>query len=262
MVRDLLKRTRGLPGKSRTTGGVLSAREHELATEEIELLEHLERVMRTFPASPDDLDQIQESRRRLSALFLLVVAGEFNSGKSAFINALTGTDIMPEGVTPTTAVINILTHGEEATQTVLADGTIERTHPMLMLEDITVVDTPGTNAIIREHEALTQRFVPNADIVFFVTSADRPFTESEREFMVDIREWGKKIVVVINKIDLLRTPEQKEEVRLFRRRKPCPPSRNHADVFPVSAMQAQQANALAFAKSGRKRPGLEGKPVR
>ena len=46
-----------------------------------------------------------------------------------------------------------------------------------------VVDTPGTNAIIREHEALTSEFVPRSDLVLFVTSADRPFTETEREFM-------------------------------------------------------------------------------
>ena len=111
--------------------------------------------------------------------FLLVVVGEFNSGKSAFLNALVGARIMPEGVTPTTSVINLLQYGETQSETMLPDGIIARTFPADFLDEITLVDTPGTNAIVREHEALTQRFVPRADLVLFVTSADRPFTESE-----------------------------------------------------------------------------------
>ena len=75
--------------------------------------------------------------------------------------------------------------------------------PVPFLDDLNIVDTPGTNAIFREHERLTSEFVPQADLVLFVTSADRPFTESERIFLEQIKDWGKKIVVVINKIDLL-----------------------------------------------------------
>ena len=91
---------------------------------------------------------------------------------------------MPEGVTP-----DHLGHQPAALRrdrpasTMLPDGVIERTYPAEFLDEITIVDTPGTNAIIREHEQLTQQFVPRSDLVLFVTSADRPFTESEREFM-------------------------------------------------------------------------------
>jgi small GTP-binding protein len=108
------------------------------------------------------------------------VVGEFNSGKSAFINALAGQPLMEEGVTPTTARVTPVRY-----------------------DDINIVDTPGTNAVIREHERITSEFVPRADLVLFVTSADRPFTETERAFLEQIRDWGKKIVVVINKIDIL-----------------------------------------------------------
>ena len=74
--------------------------------------------------------------------------------------------------------------------------------PVALLRDLQIVDTPGTNAIVREHERLTADFVPRADLVLFVTSADRPFTESERVFMESIRDWGKKIVIVLNKVDI------------------------------------------------------------
>ncbi len=64
------------------------------------------------------------------------------------------------------------------------------------------MDTPGTNAVLRQHEAIARDFVPRSDFVLFVTSADRPFTESEREFLESIRQWGKKVVLVLNKADL------------------------------------------------------------
>lgn len=45
--------------------------------------------------------------------FHLVVVGEFNHGKSTFVNALLGRHVLPTGVTPTTAVIHHLEYSEE-----------------------------------------------------------------------------------------------------------------------------------------------------
>jgi hypothetical protein len=90
-----------------------------------------------------------------------------------------------------------------------------REHPNDFLREIAIVDTPGTNAIIRHHEELSRGFVPRSDLVLFVSSSDRPFTESEREYLEMIRDWGKKIVLVINKVDLLPAEEDREKVRLF-----------------------------------------------
>ncbi|MBX3070998.1 MAG: dynamin family protein [Thermomicrobiales bacterium] len=244
-LRDLFKRKRGQPGTAENASPVLSDREHDLAIRELAALDRLSILLDAFPATDEDRERIADAKMRLESLFLLVIAGEFNSGKSAFINALIGADIMPEGVTPTTALINLLTYGEKQSERMLADGSVERTYPAAFLEDITVVDTPGTNAIVREHEALTQHFVPNADIVFFVTSADRPFTESERAFMEDIREWGKKIVVIVNKIDLLRADADVREVTTFVEDNIARLLGFEPVVFPVSAMQAQQANELS-----------------
>lgn len=57
--------------------------------------------------------------------------------------------------------------------------------------------------------------MPRSDLVLFVTSSERPFTESEREYLELIRDWGKKIVLVVNKLDLLHADEDREKVRLF-----------------------------------------------
>ena len=79
----------------------------------------------------------------------------------------------------------------------MRNGLLVVTAPVELLRDVHIVDTPGTNAIIREHERLTTDFVPRSDLVLFVTSADRPFSETERLFLTAIRDWGKKIVIVV-----------------------------------------------------------------
>ena len=239
-----------LPGRARrdgqepAAGALLTDRQQELIAHELQLLERLAGTLTRFPAAVEDQEAVSRAAEHLTALFLLVVVGEFNAGKSAFINALVGSEVMPEGVTPTTSVINVLRYGPEATVTMQPDGVIVREYLAEFLDEITIVDTPGTNAIIREHEQLTQQFVPRSDIVLFVTSADRPFTESEREFMETIQDWGKKIVVIINKIDLLRDEAAVTQVTEFVAENIERLLGFSPDLFPVSSLLAQQAKAL------------------
>ena len=159
---------------------ILSEREQDLRAREQELLDRLATALGRFgrDVDADDLRRFRDARDQLTGLFLLVVAGEFNSGKSSFINALLGERVLPEGVTPTTDRINLLRYGTEVSEQLLEAFLLERTYPTDLLRELTLVDTPGTNAIIRRHEELTRDFIPRADLVLFVTSADRPFTES------------------------------------------------------------------------------------
>jgi small GTP-binding protein len=168
--------------------------------------------LRTPPA---DLEYVREALVRLDELFLIVVVGEFNSGKSALINALLGAKVLPEGVTPTTTRVTLVKYGENVQESQGADDFAELTFPLDFLRELNIVDTPGTNAVIRGHEELTRHFIPRSDLVLFVTSADRPFTESERLFLDHIRQWGKKVVLVINKRDILETEAAQTQVRAF-----------------------------------------------
>jgi len=194
---------------------ILSAGEQELVREERRILNELRASLIRFGASDENLAPLEQSIEQLDELFLLVVVGEFNAGKSAFINALTGKRVMEEGVTPTTAQVTLLRHGDERTTRRLDADLSTIAAPADLLREIHIVDTPGTNAVIREHERITADFIPRADLVLFVTSADRPFTETERAFLEQIRDWGKKIVIVINKIDILPGPRELEEVRAY-----------------------------------------------
>jgi len=198
--------------------GILKPAEQEVVREERRILNDLRASLIRFGASTENLSPLEQSILQLDELFLLVVVGEFNAGKSAFINALAGKKLMEEGVTPTTAQVT-----------------------PVRLDDINIVDTPGTNAVIREHEQITSGFVPRADLVLFVTSADRPFTETERAFLEQIRDWGKKVVVVINKVDILAGEKELDEVRSYvadnaRRLLGVTP-----EIFPVSAKAAFRA---------------------
>src|SRR5262245_35239914 len=94
-----------LPGRARRegqppeAGALLTPRQHELIADELALLQRLSDIFARYPAAEEDQAAIKRAADHLTALFLLVIVGEFNSGKSAFINALIGADVMPEGVT-------------------------------------------------------------------------------------------------------------------------------------------------------------------
>ncbi|HHT9106989.1 MAG TPA: dynamin family protein, partial [Candidatus Wujingus californicus] len=159
--------------------------------------------------------KVVEMRTQLEEPFYLLVAGEYNSGKSSFINAMCGEHILQEGPTPTTNRITLLTHGDKVEIQEVGDHLCQATYPMEVLKDITLVDTPGTNSIILEHAALTESFVHRAELVLFVTSADHPFTESERQFLQFLKgKWGRKVLFILNKIDL-KTQEELGEIISF-----------------------------------------------
>ena len=220
---------------------VLSPEDDALLAAERDTLGRLQRALARHDAAAADQEALAQSVRRLDDLFLLVVVGEFNSGKSTFINALIGRRVLEEGATPTTRRVQVLVHGPTLAD-VASEGDVDVVAaPVDMLTDIHIVDTPGTNAIFREHEAITADFVPRADFVLFVTSADRPFTETERGFMDAIRDWGKKIVLVVNKADILETPADRATVEQFVRQSATALLGVEPPVFLLSARAALRA---------------------
>ncbi|RDI95117.1 GTP-binding protein [Meiothermus sp. QL-1] len=182
---------------------------------------------------------LQQALLDLEGPFLLVVAGEFNSGKSSLINALLEGDFLKEGVTPTTDRIYLIGYGPEPRLEPQSPGLVHLNLPHPLLKEVRLVDTPGTNAILPHHQLLTERFLPRADLILFLTSADRPLTQSEADFLQFIQAWGKKVVLVINKIDLLTEAEQ-EEVEAYVRKGVEKTLGHPPPVFRVSARQARR----------------------
>ena len=220
---------------------ILNDRQEALLKDARSLLSDLRASLTEFGANAEDHDTLAKSIHQLDELFLLVIVGEFNAGKSAFINALLGDKVLKEGVTPTTTQINVLRYGETHERIVENENLHNLTAPAALLRELSIVDTPGTNAIIREHEAITAQFVPRSDLVLFVTSADRPFTESERAFLEKIRDWGKKVVIVLNKIDLFQDPADLAQVQHFINENSRELFGMTPELFPVSARMALRA---------------------
>ncbi len=220
---------------------ILTDQQEALLKEERNLLRELRVALANFGAPEEDQNALEESIQQLDDFFLLVIVGEFNAGKSAFINALLGQKVLKEGVTPTTTQVNILRYGESDERQIVDDHLHILTAPVDILKEISIVDTPGTNAVIREHEEITSNFVPRSDLVLFITSADRPFTESERIFLEKIRDWGKKVVLVLNKIDILQNDADLAQIQAFLTENAQTLLGTAPDIFPISALQALQA---------------------
>ena len=222
---------------------ILGKRQEDLLDRERNLLKDLEEFLVDFGSPSEDVELVRQALSDVEELFLLVIVGEFNSGKSAFINALLGAEIATEGVTPTTDRITVLRHSDEPMERERREGILEIGYPNDFLREISIVDTPGTNAIIRHHEELSRGFVPRSDLVLFVTSAERPLTESERGYLELIRDWGKKILLVVNKVDLLRNEENTNRVRTFIEEGIRSMLGLTPPIFFVSSLLAQRAKA-------------------
>ena len=196
------------------------------------------------------------ARRGLEETFLLVVVGEFNAGKSSLLNALLGASVLEEGVTPTTDRVSILVHGSEDraapyNPNLEPDGGVDefvmrRELPYAFLEGVALVDTPGTNAVIRRHQVITEGFLPRADLLLFLTSADRPFTESERQFLELAKSWGRKVMLIVNKADLLETEADQTQVREFVERNAREVLGQVPRVFMVSVRRHQRGGDPGF----------------
>jgi len=150
---------------------VLTDKEKSLLEQEKSVLSQVKSFF--IQAQKEEMVQnVENLIQHLDELFLLVVVGEVKSGKSSFVNALFGQKICKEGVTPITDKIHILRYGEQENIREIEPFVLEHQYPFEPLKTLQMVDTPGTNSLILEHQQITERFLPRADIVFFITSFD------------------------------------------------------------------------------------------
>jgi small GTP-binding protein len=194
---------------------VLTRQQGELVALERRLVLSVRDVLAKSDGSRADLERLASLVHEMDELFLLVIVGEYNTGKSTFINALLGDEVFAMGDLPTTRAISILRYGESGPPETIGPNLLLYHYPLEVLRDLDIVDTPGTNSIERMEEEITREFVPRADLVLFVTSLLQPLTASELDFLTHIREWGKKVVFIVNGIDRRNSDEQLDRVRAY-----------------------------------------------
>jgi len=165
---------------------------------------HLQRALWLAEKCADDeATQILRARlTNLQAAALIVIVGEVKAGKSSFINALIREDVCEVAPGPCTAGIRELVYGGERKIVSLGQSRERVSLPKEVLREVTMVDTPGTNSIIQNHETITEEYIPQSDLVVFVFSAANPHTKSAWELLTLIRkEWHRKMVFVLQQAD-------------------------------------------------------------
>jgi GTPase Era involved in 16S rRNA processing len=166
-----------------------------------------------------------------------VVLGEFNHGKSTFVNALLDKEVLPVGITPTTAAINHVVYAETPRAHVMLNNGetkpldpsqlkewvtvtgghadevafVELGYPSDMLRNnIVLVDTPGVNDLNEQTAEVTYGYVPRADAVVFLLDAGQALKESEREFLRSrvLESARDRLIFVLGKMDMLSPDER------------------------------------------------------
>ena len=158
--------------------------------------------------------------KRIHDPFMFVVVGEVKAGKSSFINALldTGTEICKAAPSPMTDVIQQIVYGEKSEEIVINEFLKKRTEPIDILKEVAIVDTPGTNTIVKNHQEITERFIPVSDLVVFVFEAKNPYRQSAWDFFEFIHgEWRKKIIFILQQKDLLSDEDLKVNIEGLRK---------------------------------------------
>lgn len=152
------------------------------------------------------MDTVSGLRSRIRDPFMFVVVGEVKAGKSSFINALLKADreICKVAPMPMTDTIQQILYGTEESEVYINPYFKRVFIPADILKEIAIVDTPGTNTIVANHQEITERFIPSSDLILFVFEAKNPYRQSAWDFFDYIKDdWRKKVIFILQQKDLL-----------------------------------------------------------
>ena len=209
-----------------------------------------------------------ETRTKLEEeAFNLVVLGEFKRGKSTFINALLGKNILPTAIVPLTSVVTILRYGPELKVEVeYMDGRMEQSdlaslpafitergnpqnkkavkevtvfYPSQYLKGgVRIIDTPGAGSVYSHNTEAAYAYLPYVDAGIFVVSVDPPLSRSEHQFLKDVREFVDKVFFVLNKIDQVSDSDRNESLEFTTRVIEEEVGQGKVRIYPLSARWA------------------------
>jgi GTPase Era involved in 16S rRNA processing len=193
------------------------------------------------------------------------VVGEFNHGKTTFVNALLGQSVLPVGVTPTTATIHHLKYAETPEATVVYASGRRESIPFERREEvrgrrrifgrrgrlprdrlpgaapqerILLVDTPGVNDLSLQRADITYSYIPRADAVLFLLDAGQILKESERVFLEDKLSRPRATrSSSSSRSGICSSPEEQAEALAYAKNKLAKLVKDPV-VFPVSAETA------------------------
>ncbi len=193
------------------------------------------------PALLGEVDQLAASAHKP---FLFVAVGEVKSGKSSLINALLEAPVCAVDSAPCTDRVQEINYGAKKRR-IKVSAFEEHLHlPHDILRHITIVDTPGVNSILRDHQVITENYIPQSDLVLFVFFAKNPYTGSAWDFLHHIKhQWQRNTLFVLQQADLLNTEDLERTVALVRQQL-TKQGIAAPVVFPVSVLTGAGVDTL------------------
>lgn len=228
----------------------------------------LTNIIKSFFPEDKNILLIDENIDKLNKnIFRIIVVGEFKRGKSTFINALLGKKILPVGITPTTASVNVIKYSEHPKAILKYKDKTEKEITLeelnyfatvkntdfdklnlievyydaeLCKEKVEIIDSPGVNDIDEQRVEITYDFIPKCDAAIFLLSATQQLSSSERDFITNkINKYLDKVFFVLNKVDQLNDTEREEALNYVNSEISNVSTTNK--IFPLSSKLALKA---------------------
>lgn len=230
---------------------------------------------RNAPVVQNTVQDLMVLEKKCCRPLQVVLMGEVKAGKSTLLNALAGEAISPVGITETTAAV-IRVHYDAAPEAkiIFQDGHEEQDDmakilqrleehrgnmvyfqtcrevvigmPLPALQHMELIDTPGLNTVTQQNQMRSTNFMQEADVVIWLINCQRLGTQSDEEMLEQLHDMGKKVIVVVSRMDE-RRPEEYERVLDYVESR----YEDYIDIaLPFAGQQAMEAvqkqdNALA-----------------
>ena len=203
-------------------------------------------------------------RKLMENRFNLVVVGQFKRGKTTFINALLGADLLPTAVVPLTSIVTVIEYGDSVTIKVflnngenkeipleelplyvtesgnprnkrdVAEVSIQYPSPYLR-EGVRLIDTPGVGSVYQHNTDVAYEYLPRSDAAVFLISVDQPLSKAELDFLKDVKQYSDRIFFIQNKADYLTPEDLKESLAFTGRVLQDEAGYETIEVYPLSA---------------------------
>ena len=229
-------------------------------------------------------EMVQLVGNKLEAnIFSLVIVGQFKRGKTTFINALLGQDLLPTSIIPLTSIITVIKYGEKLNAVAFMNDSskkeipikdiqlyvtekhnpknekgvsrVEISFPSTYLKSgVQIIDTPGVASIHEHNTKTTYQYLPQADAAIFLVSVDPPLTQAELIFLQDLKKNVSKVFFIQNKIDIVNDVDRQESLAFTKKVIEEQAGFENITIYPLSAKDAlegkTQNDSEKVAKSG------------